>query len=100
MNVPDLLWSLTAIVLLVGYFLLLFRVVVDVFRSTDLSAWAKLAWFVAALVLPVLAILAYLAVRGRGIGGREALARARAQLASGAITVEEYEALRARTVSG
>ncbi len=99
MNVPDVLWSLVVIGLLVGFFVLLFRVVLDVFRSTDLPVLAKVGWFVAALVVPVVGVLAYLIVRGRGIAAREQLASARARLASGAITPEEYEALRTRAVS-
>ena len=36
----DLVWSLAAILAVVVYFLLLFRAVLDVFRSSDLGAWA------------------------------------------------------------
>ena len=86
MNVPDLLWSLVAIAALVGYFMLLFRVTLDAFRSADLAPWARVAWFAAALVVPVLGIGAYLAVRGRGIAARDELARARARLAGGTVT--------------
>jgi len=70
----DLLWSLLAIGFVVGYFLVLFRAVLDVFRSDDLNGWAKAGWFVALLVVPVVPLLLYLVLRGRGI---TALARAK-----------------------
>jgi hypothetical protein len=65
----DLLWSLLAIVLLVVYFLLLFRAVLDVFRRPDLGGWAKAGWFGTLLVVPVVPLLVYLVLRGAGLGG-------------------------------
>jgi hypothetical protein len=67
----DLLWTLVSIVALVVYFLLLFRCVLDVFRSADLTAWAKAAWFAALLMVPVVAVAIYLVLRGGGIRDRE-----------------------------
>ena len=39
-------------------------VVFDVFRSHDLSNWAKALWMLFIIVLPFLGVLAYLIVRG------------------------------------
>ncbi len=39
-------------------------VVFDVFRSHDLSNWAKALWMLFIIVLPFLGVLAYLVVRG------------------------------------
>jgi Phospholipase_D-nuclease N-terminal/Short C-terminal domain len=39
-------------------------VVVDIFRSHDLSGWAKAAWILAIVVLPLLGVLMYLIIRG------------------------------------
>ncbi|MFI6009212.1 SHOCT domain-containing protein [Streptomyces sp. NPDC051243] len=53
------------------WFMLLFRVVGDVFRDDALSGWAKAGWTLTVCVLPFLGVLTYLIVRGRGMGERE-----------------------------
>lgn len=65
MRLADLVWSLLAIAFLVGYFILLFRVVLDVFRRDDLGRWARTAWFVAALAVPLAGLAAYVLLSGR-----------------------------------
>jgi hypothetical protein len=67
----DLAWSLLSIAALVAYFLLLFRAVLDVFRSADLGTRAKVAWFAALLVVPVVPLAVYLVSRGGGMRERE-----------------------------
>jgi hypothetical protein len=67
----DLVWSLVSIFALVVYFLLLFRAVLDVFRSADLSGWAKAGWFVLLLVVPIVPLAVYLVLRGGGMRERE-----------------------------
>ena len=39
-------------------------VVVDIFRSHDLSGWAKAAWLVLIVFLPMIGVLVYLIARG------------------------------------
>jgi hypothetical protein len=46
------------------WIVLMFLIVMDIFRSHDLSGWAKAAWLLFVIVLPLLGILAYLIVRG------------------------------------
>jgi hypothetical protein len=46
------------------WIVLLFLIVMDIFRSRDLSGWAKAAWLLFVIVLPLLGVLAYLVVRG------------------------------------
>ncbi|HLI16154.1 MAG TPA: SHOCT domain-containing protein [Acidimicrobiales bacterium] len=43
---------------------LMLSVFIDVFRSHDLRGWAKAAWIIFVLAVPLLGILAYLIVRG------------------------------------
>ncbi|GAA3956949.1 SHOCT domain-containing protein [Actinomadura viridis] len=54
------------------WFVLLFRVITDVFRDDSLSGWGKAGWTVFLIVLPFLGVLVYLIARGRGMGDREA----------------------------
>ncbi|OAA28090.1 Phospholipase D-nuclease N-terminal [Frankia sp. EI5c] len=51
---------------------LLFAVVTDVFRSHDLSGWAKAGWTALILVLPLVGVLAYLIIRGTSMHERQA----------------------------
>jgi uncharacterized membrane protein YcjF (UPF0283 family) len=39
-------------------------VVVDIFRSHDLSGWAKAAWLLLIVILPMIGVLIYLIARG------------------------------------
>ncbi|MGQ4721974.1 SHOCT domain-containing protein [Streptomyces tunisiensis] len=60
------------------WFILLFRVIVDIVRDDSLSGWAKTGWMVFTIVLPFLGVFVYVIARGRNMGSRE-LAQARAQ---------------------
>jgi len=44
---------------------LLIRVFSDIFRSHDMSGWAKALWIVFVIVLPYLGVLVYLIARGK-----------------------------------
>lgn len=60
------------------WFFLLFRVIVDIFRSRDLGGWGKAGWLVFAIVLPFLGVLVYLIARGGKMADRE-VSQAQAQ---------------------
>ncbi|MFE0251137.1 SHOCT domain-containing protein [Streptomyces sp. NPDC059010] len=53
------------------WIMLLFRVVVDIFRDDTLSGWGKAGWTLTVCVLPFLGVFVYLIARGRGMGERE-----------------------------
>jgi Phospholipase_D-nuclease N-terminal/Short C-terminal domain len=55
------------------WLMLLFRVILDMFRDDELSGWAKAGWLILVCVLPFVGIFVYLIARGRGMGEREAL---------------------------
>jgi hypothetical protein len=67
-RLADLAWGLLAVAFLVGYFMLLFRVALDVFRRADLGRWGRSAWFVAALLVPLAGLAAYVLVSWRSPG--------------------------------
>jgi hypothetical protein len=60
---------------------LLFRVVMDVFRSDDLSGVAKALWLIFVIFLPYLGVFVYLIARGHKMTERD-IATAEAQKAS------------------
>jgi Short C-terminal domain/Phospholipase_D-nuclease N-terminal len=70
--VLDVFWTMFQIFAFVVWFWLLFMVLMDVFRSTDLSGWGKAGWTIFVLVLPLIGILVYLIVRGRSMHQRAA----------------------------
>jgi hypothetical protein len=53
------------------WFFLLFRVIMDIFRSRDLGGWGKAGWLVFTIVLPFLGVLVYLIARGGKMADRE-----------------------------
>jgi hypothetical protein len=70
--VLDVFWTMFQIFAFVVWFWLLFMVLMDVFRSTDLSGWGKAGWTIFVLFLPLIGILVYLIVRGRSMHQRAA----------------------------
>jgi hypothetical protein len=56
---------------------LLFTIFADIFRSRDLSGWAKAAWSIFIILLPLLGVLVYLIVRGESMHERSERAAAR-----------------------
>jgi hypothetical protein len=70
--VLDVFWTMFEIFAFVTWFWLLFMVLMDVFRSSDLSGWGKAGWTIFVLVLPLIGILIYLIARGRSMHQRAA----------------------------
>jgi predicted PurR-regulated permease PerM len=57
------LWALWLVVL--------FWIILDIFRSDDLSGWAKAGWLVLVVILPLIGVLAYLIARGHTMQERQ-----------------------------
>jgi len=57
-------WTIFELFLFVVWIWLLFWIFADIFRSRDMSGWAKAGWTIFVLVIPVVGILCYLIVRG------------------------------------
>lgn len=113
-----------------AWFMSLFWVFGDLFRSKDLGGVAKTLWTLFLIVLPILGMLVYLIARGGGMTERALAAQAEAQarqdayirqvatpngskgsvtdeiasakalLDSGAINASEYEQLKAKALAG
>jgi hypothetical protein len=71
-------WSMLLFFLWIMWFVLLFRVVVDIFRDDEMSGWAKAGWLAFTVLLPFLGVFVYVIARGKNMGRRE-IAQARAQ---------------------
>ena len=125
MPVLDVLWTMLVFFLFIAWIWVLVSVVADIFRSGDLSGWAKAAWVIFVIIIPWLGVLVYLIARGdemaqRNVDDANAMEAARrayiqdaagtsastadelAKLAnlkeSGVINDEEYAKLRAKAI--
>ena len=65
-------WTIFLIFLWVVWFWVLIWVFIDIFRSRDLSGWAKALWFVFVLFIPLIGVLVYLIARGGSMQDRAA----------------------------
>jgi hypothetical protein len=57
-------WTILMIFLWVIWFWILITIIIDIFRSHDLSGWVKALWFLFILFLPLIGVLVYLIARG------------------------------------
>jgi len=118
------LWSLIVIFFMVVYFIMLFTVIVDVFRRHDASGGKKALWLIFIFFFPFLGLIVYLIVNGDGIAQRHAkseqqaqqefdsyvrnvssgnsaeqIAKAKELLDSGAISQAEFDQLKAKALA-
>jgi Short C-terminal domain/Phospholipase_D-nuclease N-terminal len=57
-------WSIFIFFLWVIWIWILITIFIDIFRSRDLSGWAKALWILFVLFLPMIGVLVYLIARG------------------------------------
>jgi hypothetical protein len=123
-DLGEFLWTLLVIYFIFFYFMILFRILVDLFSDHETSALAKTAWIIFLLLLPFIAIFVYLITRHEGMTERTIAASQQAQAAqkdyirqaagndpatqiangqellkSGAITQQEFEALKTKALA-
>ena len=60
----NIFWSMFVFFLWVIWIWILISIFIDIFRSHDLSGWAKALWVIFVLFIPLLGVLVYLIARG------------------------------------
>jgi Phospholipase_D-nuclease N-terminal/Short C-terminal domain len=75
----EALLTVLEIFLFVIWFWILIYVLTDLFRDHQISGWAKAAWVLFLVVLPLLGSLVYLIARGDGMRDRTIKAQAEAR---------------------
>jgi hypothetical protein len=125
----DILWTMLVFFLWVMWFWTLFIVLSDVFSRTDIGGWAKAAWTLFLLIIPIVGMLVYLIAEGKEMAERRMqgveqaqarlddhirtvasdsgggasstgeIARAKQLLDSGAIDAAEFEQLKRRALA-
>jgi hypothetical protein len=68
----NIFWTMFEFFLWVIWFWILIWVFLDIFRSPDLSGWAKALWFLFVLFIPLIGVLVYLIARGGSMQERTA----------------------------
>jgi len=68
-----LFWTMMIIFLWVAWLMLLFNVIIDIFRS-DMGGMAKALWALGVIVVPWLGVLVYLIANGSDMGNRQVAA--------------------------
>lgn len=116
----DYVWYTVIVFAFVAYLIVLFQILVDLFRDHTVSGFAKTLWVIGLVLLPYLTAFVYLIARGRGMAERsmraqqetkqatdeyirqvagkspaEHIADAKALYDSGVITEAEFEQLKA-----
>jgi Phospholipase_D-nuclease N-terminal/Short C-terminal domain len=121
----EVLWTLLVFFLWVAWFVLLFRVVADVFRRHDIGGGKKTVWLIFVLFVPFIGVFAYLIVNADDIARRNVqevqaaqtqfddyvksvaassgpaseIESAKKLLDSGAISQAEFEAIKAKALA-
>jgi Short C-terminal domain/Phospholipase_D-nuclease N-terminal len=123
----DVFWTILVFFVWVAWFILLFRVIADIFRRHDIGGGGKVLWLVFVIILPFLGVFIYLiannaemmqrdiqraeaqqrqmddyirSTAGSGGGGAAAeIDKAKQLLDSGAITQAEFDAIKAKALA-
>ncbi|WP_420752403.1 SHOCT domain-containing protein [Rhodococcus sp. O3] len=119
----DYVWYTIVVFAFVAYLIVLFQILVDLFRDHTVSGWVKAVWLIALVLFPYLSAFIYLIVRGRGMAERaraaqveakqatdqyirevagkspaESISEAKSLLDSGVITEAEFQQLKAHAL--
>ena len=76
MSLGEFFWTLLVIYAMFFYFMILFRVIGDLFSDKDTSGVMTTVWLIALVLLPFITIFVYLITRGSAMNER-AIERAR-----------------------
>ena len=76
MPLVDVFFSMLWFFLFIAWIWVLITVIADVFRSSDLSGWAKALWTIFIIIVPWLGVLIYLIARGDSMAERSMQAAA------------------------
>jgi predicted PurR-regulated permease PerM len=121
----DVFWTILIFFVWIAWFMLLFRVIADVFRRHDIHGGTKVLWLIFVIIVPFLGVFIYLVVESKGMtersmadvqaqqsqmdnyvksvagsGGAAAeIEKAKGLLDSGAITQAEFDAIKAKALA-
>ena len=123
-NFWDTVWLMISTFFFVAYLIIMFQIVVDLFRDQELGGGSKVLWVIGLIFLPVLTAIIYIIARGSGMAARQRatvqrakedteayikgvagrspaadIAEAKALLDAGTITAAEFDKLKAKALA-
>jgi hypothetical protein len=123
-NFWDLVLLMISTFLFVAYLVIMFQIVVDLFRDSELGGGSKVLWIIGLVFLPMITAIIYVVARGKGMAARQQaslrraqsdaesyiktvagkspasdIAEAKALLDAGTISQEEFAKLKAKALS-
>jgi ABC-type multidrug transport system fused ATPase/permease subunit len=78
-NFWDMVLLMISTFFFVAYLIIMFQIVVDLFRDDALGGGSKVLWVIGLIFLPVLTAIVYIVARGRGMAGRQRASMQRAK---------------------
>jgi hypothetical protein len=78
-NFWDVMLLILSSFVFMAYLIVMFQVVVDLFRDSSLGGGSRVLWIVGLVFLPFLTALLYIIARGKGMTERQRTASQRAQ---------------------
>ena len=66
----DVFWTIVVFFVWVAWFMLLFRVIADIFRRNDVGGGSKVLWLIFVIVVPFLGVFVYLLANNKGMTER------------------------------
>ena len=78
-NFWDLIWLIISTFVFVAYLLVLFQIIVDLFRNTEMGGLSKAIWMIGLIFVPLLTAVIYIIANGgsMAVRQREAVQRAK-----------------------
>jgi hypothetical protein len=70
-NFWDLIWLMISTFVFISYLIILFQIVIDLFRDTQLGGGSKVLWMIGLVFVPFLTAVVYIIARGRGMADRQ-----------------------------
>lgn len=123
-NFWDLVWLMVSTFFFIAYLMIMFQIVVDLFRDHELGGGSKVLWVLGLIFVPVLTAIVYIIARGKGMAARQQaslqkaksdtesyiksvagrspaadIAEAKALLEAGTITQAEFDRLKAKALA-
>ena len=75
----DAVWLMLSTFFFVAYLFILFHILVDLFRDSEVGGFAKALWMIALVFVPMLTALVYVVARGGGMADRQRAALQKAK---------------------
>jgi ABC-type multidrug transport system fused ATPase/permease subunit len=123
-NFWDTVMLMVSTFFFIAYLIIMFQVVVDLFRDSELGGGSKVLWVIGLIFVPVVTAIIYIIARGRGMAERQQasmqraksetetyiktvagkspaadIAEAKALLDAGTISQDEFAKLKAKALS-